>query len=103
MDFAINSTCRIHLTFILIMFVSIGEKILPQRVLPVYRPGDTVRGTLILDTSHPIDAKKLTLACTGTTLFRISGFREEHSHIDDETIIWEKGDILFLFNIFNTY
>ena len=48
-----------------------GEHPLPRRVLPIYKPGETVRGHLVLELTDKLDAEKLRLTFKGRAVVMV--------------------------------
>jgi hypothetical protein len=72
---------------------------LPQRVMPVYYPDEVVRGTLILETTEPIEAEKLVLKMRGRAgvsirIYHPRGYYDHRGHEDyikENVTFWEKS------------
>ncbi len=73
---------------------------IPKRLLPVYKPGDLVRGQLILELTDKIEAEKLRITFKGRALVRIRvyhprGFYDDYGeefYVQEETVFWHKAD-----------
>ncbi|CAD5124932.1 DgyrCDS13177 [Dimorphilus gyrociliatus] len=72
---------------------------IPYCVLPVYYPGETVRGKLRLKTTKPFDLENINVAFTGGafTRYRIHTGRgyydsvAEDKYVDSKMVLWNKG------------
>ncbi len=75
------------------------DKALPRRVLPVYKPGDIVRGQVVLNLKEPVKAEELTLNFMGYAHVQIRvyhryGYYDIHKeeYFADETLnLWQKA------------
>ncbi len=74
-------------------------QLIPKRVLPIYKPGDTVRGNVILELTDIIEAEKVKLKFTGHAVVRLfvsSGQSQEDCgeeiYVDKEDVFWERSD-----------
>ena len=63
-----------------------------MRVLPLYKPGDTVKGHLVLEVNKPVDAKQIKLLCSGVTYFYISAEEFKMNHLQEEIQLWCKSE-----------
>lgn len=64
----------------------------PQRVMPVYYCDEIVKGTLILETSEPLEAEKLVLKMNGRAAVSIRVYHGKgcYDHVGSEDYIKEK-------------
>ena len=73
---------------------------LPKRVLPVFTPGDCVKGCVVLELSEPLDAKNFQIAFQGQamTLIRVyhrhgySDIKGKDVYVKEKKTVWEKVD-----------
>ena len=73
---------------------------LPNRVLPVFKPGDIVKGSVILELSQPLDAKGLEIVFEGQAMTLVYVYNQyggapvkgKHVYVNENKTVWQKVD-----------
>jgi len=65
---------------------------LPPKVLPFYKPGETIRGNLVLDLLEPVDATSLYLRALGREFVCVDDPVDvkEEACLDETIIFWQR-------------